>query len=69
MRKLIEYLRRKINAPTSTPETVALDRVWMQPGSLVVIVPHTHIPEHKPGRYDMPGLTFLTEPADPKTPA
>ena len=69
MRKLIDRLRRKRNAPASTPETAALDHAWMQPGSFTVLVPHTDIAEGRPGRYDTPGLTFLTEPADPKTPA
>ena len=69
MKKLLEYLRRKRTAPAKTPETPELDRAWMLPGSFTVIVPHTHIAEHKPGRYDTPGLAFLTEPADPQTPA
>lgn len=60
MRKLINRLRRKRRSPARTPETVAFDRAWMQPGSFVVVVPHSDVPKSR--RFDSPLVTFLTEP-------
>lgn len=62
MRRLIDRLRRKRKAPAKTPETVALDRTWMEPGSFVVIVPHSNVPKSR--RFDSPLATFITSLKD-----